>query len=299
MAAMVEGWRSALRVGCAQIDVIPFDILRNVETHRELIAQAREQDVSVVVFPELSLTGYSTGERGYELAMTRDDSLLRSLAVEAGDMAVVVGFIEEGYAAQFFNSAAVLRNGRVEFVHRKLNLATYGNLEEGKYFAAGRYVEPVELGEPFTGSILICADMWNPALVHLAALHGATILLSPTNSALDSVSGAFSNPRGWDVVVSFYAMIYGLPVVMANRVGREEDLVFWGGSRILGPRGEVLALASDDETTLLTADISYELIKRARFELPTVRDSNLGLVEREIGRLAAQIGVPEAYRHST
>lgn len=296
MAAMSEAWRSALRVGCAQIDVVPFDVMRNVETHRELIAEAREQDVSVCVFPELSLTGYSTGERSYELAMKPSDPVLARLTEDAGDMFVIVGFIEEGYAAQFFNSAAVLRGGEVVFVHRKLNLATYGNLEEGKYFATGRYIEPFDLGDPFAGSILICADMWNPALVHLAALHGATVLLSPTNSALDSVSGAFSNPRGWEVVVSFYAMIYGLPVVMANRVGREDELVFWGGSRILGPRGEVLALASDEETTLLTADLSYDLIKRARFELPTVRDSNLALVEREIGRLAERVGVPQAYR---
>lgn len=285
--------RKVLRAAVAQIDVELLDPGANERRHLERIQEARAERADLLLFPELSLTGYSVMRRGYEVAMTRDDPRLGRLAHAAGGMAVVVGFIEEGYAAQYYNSAAVLRYGRVEFIHRKLNLATYGELEEGKFFAPGRYVEPVDLKAPFSAGILICADMWNPALVHLAALHGATVLLSPTNSARDSVSGAFSNPAGWDAVLRFYAMIYGLPIVMANRVGREEALRFWGGSRILDPYGNLLQEAGEDEQGLLVADLDYADVRRARFELPTVRDSNLSLVQREVNRLAERLGVPE------
>ena len=281
-----------LRAAAAQIDVVPFDAEANAAKHEEMIGRARQEGADLVVFPELSLAGYNVGARSYEAAISRDDPLLSELAAIAQDISAVVGFVEEGYAAQFFNSAAVLRDGEVVFVHRKLNLANYGALEEGKFFAQGRYIEPFPLHGSFSGAVLTCADMWNPALVHLAALHGATLLVSPTASSHDAVSRAFSNPRGWDTVLRFYAMIYGLPIVMANRVGTEGGLEFWGGSRIVDANGDVVASAGWVSEDLILTDIDYLDVRRSRFELPTVRDSNLSLVQREIDRLSGLLGVP-------
>ena len=82
---------------------------------------------------------------------------------------------------------------------------------------------------------------------------------------------------------------------MANRVGREGDLNFWGGSRILDPFGSELARAGDGED-ILTATIDFEDVRRARFLLPTVRDSDLSLVLRETQRLADTLGVPDLVR---
>lgn len=284
-----------LRAGVAQIDCALGDLEANIATHARVMREAREAGVELLLFPELSLTGYAVGPDAVRLARRPDDPLLRGLAMEAGDMTCVVGFVEEGYAAQFFNSAAVLKGGRVTFVHRKLNLATYGNLEEGKHFAPGRYLEVFEFDDTFTGAIMICADLWNPGLVHLSMLHGATLLMVPVCSAVDAVSGEFSNPDGWQTAMHFYGMIYGLPVMMANRAGREGDLMFWGGSRILDPYGHELARAGDGEE-LIVADIDYGEVKRARFQLPTVRDSNLALIHREIDRLSNRVGVPRALR---
>jgi N-carbamoylputrescine amidase len=287
---------SPLRVGAAQIGVELFEVERNVEKHLAWIEQARAQGVELLVFPELSLTGYEVGGRGYELGMSLNHPVLRRLAEAAGDMAVVVGFVEEGFAAQFYCSAAFLRAGKVRFVHRKLNLANYGAMEEAKFFAAGRYVETVPVAPPFTATILLCADTWNPALVHLAALHGATMLIVPTNSSLDAASGDFSKPRKWDIVLEFYSVIYAMPIVFANRVGTEGDHTFWGGSRIIDARGEVLARAGREDETLLCADLSYDAVRKARFELPTVRDSNLDLVDREVTRLVSRLGIPHLIR---
>jgi predicted amidohydrolase len=142
---------------------------------------------------------------------------------------------------------------------------------------------------------MICADLWNPALVHLTTLHGATMLLVPTASAEDAVSGEFSNPNGWAVALEFYAMIYGMPLMLANLCVNEGGLRFWGGSRILGPHGQVIAEAGYEEE-MIVADLDYEQVKKARFQLPTVRDSNLDLVYREIGRLSWQIGIPPESR---
>lgn len=284
-----------MKAAVAQIDVTLGDLEANLDKHLELIARAHEAGCRLLVFPELSLVGYRIGGRGHRVGIGLGHPAIRRLAEAAGEMFVVFGFVEESFAAQFFNASALVRRGEVLFVHRKLNLANYGDMEEGKYFAPGRYVETFELEEGFTGAILLCSDLWNPALVHLVALHGATLLVAPTNSSLDRSSGDFSKPVRWDLFLRFYATIYGLPVLFANRLGEEDPHEFWGGSRILDAAGRVLAEATDEEA-LLVAELDYDGVRRARFELPTVRDSNLDLIHREVDRLYRRIGVPDMVR---
>jgi len=284
-----------LRVGVAQIESISHELNRNLAKHRDMIAQALAKNVDLLLFPELSLTGYHVGQQALDLAMPRDDARLIGLAQQAEEMTVVLGFVEEGPASQFHNSAIALQHGHPAFVHRKLNLASYGNLEEDKYFAEGRYVDVFTVERPWTAAILICADMWNPGLVHLAALYGATILLSPVASSMEALGGEFSNPHGWELALSFYAMIYGMPAVMANHCGGSAGSHFWGGSRIVDPHGRTVARAGDGEE-LIVADIEYETVRRTRFQLPTVRDSNLDLIHREIERLNNRLGVPRGVR---
>jgi len=284
--------KARLRVAAAQIEPTEAQIALNMEKHCRYIDLAREQGVEVLVFPELSLTGYQVRSRTPDLAIPPDNKELLKLAEHAGDIAVIAGFVEEGFAAQFYNSAAVLRRGRVEFVHRKLNLATYGRLEEAKFFARGRYVHVFEHEAPWNAGIFICADAWNPALVHLAALYGATFLIFPIASSTEAVGTDFSNPQGWERALNFYGMMYGMPLIMCNHCGGREGETYWGQSRIVDPHGNVLAIAGDGEE-LIVADLEYEAIRLARFQLPTVRDSNLDLIHREVSRLNERVvGVP-------
>ncbi len=284
--------KSRIRVAVAQTDCVLGDLDHNLELHLALIAEAKADGVELLLFPELSLTGYRLGERAVDAARHRDDPLIMKLAAAAQGIDVLFGFVEEGAAAQLYNAMGAVRDGRLLYVHRKLNLPTYGNLDEGKLFAAGRYIETLPITGPWHAGVLICADLWNPALVHLAMLHGATVLLAPVNSALGAVGGEFSNPDGWDLAVRFYAMMYGLPVMLANRCGHEGDAFFWGGSRILDPYGRTIAAAPDGHVGLISAELDFADVRRARFLLPTVRDSNLNLVQREVDRLAQRIGMP-------
>ncbi len=285
-----------LKAGIAQIDCKLGDLTHNLQLHLQMVKEARGAGVELLLFPELSLTGYGLGTRVPEVALARHAPMVLDLAQAAGDMTVVFGFVEEGPAAQFYNAAVAVRNGRVVHLHRKLNLPTYGRLEEGKLFTQGKQVDTFEVSPPWTAGLLICADLWNPALVHLAMQQHSTLLLAPVNSALGAVSDEFSNPAGWDLALRFYAMMYGVPILMANRVGSEEKAHFWGGSCIVGPRGEMLAQAAGDGPCLLTADLHYDAVRSARFQLPTLRDANLPLLQREINRLAAEPGGSELTR---
>lgn len=285
-----------VNVAAAQIESHLGDLESNVEKHLAVIDEARSAGVDVLLFPEMSLTGHGAGGEVLRLALERDDPRLRRLADATGDMVTIVGIMEEGPAAQFYNTAIALCGGKQVFLHRKINLATYGRLEDGKHFAQGRYVDTWELGGPWRASVMICADLWNPGLVNLVALHGCTILFAPISSAVEAVGGEFDNPAGWHMNVRFYGMTYGLPLVMANRVGHEGDLDFWGGSCVVDAFGRIIARNDDRSESLVQAELDYELVRRARYLLPTVRDSNLGLVVREAQRLDGMIGVPASVR---
>lgn len=285
-----------LKVAAAQTESIPGDPSVNLEKHLEYVHKAREAGAHVLLFPEMSLTGHSAGTETLAVSRHREDEIVRRLAQASGEMCTIFGLIEEGPAAQFYNSAIAVRGDEMLFLHRKVNLATYGNLEDGKHFAPGRYVDTFEAhrqDRKWRGSILICADLWNPPLVHLAALHGATVMFAPISSAVEAVGGDFDNPAGWDIAARFYGMTYGMPLVMTNRVGREGNLSFWGGSRIIDPFGHILAQADETEE-LISAELDYDQIRKARYLLPTVRDSNLSLLLREGQRLADLVGVPNS-----
>lgn len=284
-----------LKTGVAQFASVIGDVDANLPAHLDWIAEGKSRGIDLLVMPELSLTGHHGTETLLDCAMRRTDARLTRLADAAGDMAVVVGFIEEGPAAQFYNSAAILKNGRIFYLHRKINLPSYGKLEEGKHYAAGRFVDTCPLDEDWKSGLLICADVWNPALAHLAFLHGATLLVCPVSSGVEAVGIDFDNPGGWALTIRFYAMMYGAPVIMANRTGSERDLTFWGGSRIVDPFGRELAVAGSGEE-LITADLDFGQVRHARYLLPTVRDSNMGLVHRETSRLMETLGVPDLVR---
>jgi predicted amidohydrolase len=286
-----------LTVAAAQLTSRTCEIAANAERHAEAIARARSLGVDVLVFPELSMVGHYGADALLDVAMDKEDDRLLALSREAGDMEIVVGFIEEARGAQFYNSAAVLRGGRLRYIHRKINLPSYGLLIDTKYFAHGRFVDTHATRPDWEMGLLICADLYNPALTHLAFLHGATFLAAPISSGREAVGDAFDNPRSWATTIQFYAMMYGAPVVMANRAGREGDMTFWGGSRILDPSGQVLAQAGGGEE-LIHARLDFADVRRARAMLPTVRDSNISLVQRETSRLLADLGVPDVVRET-
>lgn len=275
-----------LAIAVAQSASALGDVAANVRAHLYAVEAARASGADVLVFPEMSLTGHAAGADALRVALCRDDSRIVDIARASGPMCTVFGLIEEGPAAQFYNAAIAVRDGAVVAVHRKVNLATYGRLEDGKHFAAGGRIDTFDLATQWRAGMLICADLWNPALVHLAALQGATILLAPISSAIEAVGADFDNPGGWDLNLRFHASTYGLPIAMANRVGREGDLTFWGGSRIVDAFGRTLAQSKGDDEELVLAHVDYADVRRARYRLPTLRDANLPLLRRELERIA-------------
>ena len=265
--------QNLIKVAAAQIDCAYGDVDANLAKHLAYIQEAQGSDVRLLVFPELSLCGHSAGKDALRLAMTADDPVIATLAQASTNLHTVFGFIEEAPAGQFYISVATVSNGKVIHIHRKAQLATYGKMRDGLYYAAGTALGSFPLNDRWQMATPICADLWNPALVHTLACDGVTLIAAPISSAREAVGDGFDNPSGWDVNLRFYALTYGVGIVMANRVGTEGMMTFWGGSRILDPFGRTVALAPEAEECLVAGELDYEAVRSARFLLPTVRDA--------------------------
>src|SRR5689334_12944631 len=152
---------NTLAVGAAQIATTLGDVAANLRKHLDVIGDARAADVRVLVFPELSLTGHGAGADTLRLALSRDDPMIAEIAAASGPMCTVFGLIEEAAGGRFFNTAIAVRDGGIVAVHRKINLATYGRLDDGKHFGVGTSVRTFDVAAGWHANVLICADLWN------------------------------------------------------------------------------------------------------------------------------------------
>ena len=266
---------AALKVAAAQIDSSYGDLDTNLAKHLAMIDEARQRGVAMLLFPELSLCGHSAGKDAPQLAMYVDHPAIAALAEASVDIHTSFGFIEEAPGGQFYNSQATVTRGRIVHVHRKIQLATYGKLRDGLYYAPGADLGAFGIGRNWRVATPICNDLWNPALVHDLMCDGVTLLAAPISSAREAVGGSFDNPSAWELNLRFYAVTYGVSVVMANRVGTEGMLRFWGGSRILDAFGNTVMMGSTTDEELVVGELDYAALREARFLLPTVRDARV------------------------
>ncbi len=272
-----------MRIGLAQMDCVLGEVEHNLGTMRDFVRRAREQDVDLLVFPELCVTGYSLGQISDEISLSPADPRLQPLLAEAGGMGLVFGFHEDG-GLRTYNSAAYFEGSQLLHVHRKLYLPTYGAFEERKHFSPGQSMRAFRSG---LGSMamMVCNDAWQPVLPFLAVQDGAELLLIPTNSADSRFPASVDNVEYWHGITRFYGRMFESFVVFVNRVGRENDFEFWGRSHIVSPDGNIIAEAPALREALVTADIDLSEVRRWRRRVPLVKEARLALLSREFDRL--------------
>ncbi len=278
-----------MRVAVAQVDCSLGDLDANVERAAKAIAAARADNADMLVFPELSLSGYSVGEVESDLGIRTSDPRLLRLATEAGPMGLLVGFCEDGAGVHTYNSAAYFQDGALVHVHRKLYLPTYDIFEERKHFSPGQRLRAFDTSQDRC-AILTCNDAWQPQLAFLAVQDGARILFMPTSSAQSRFPQRYDSPTYWRAITTFYARMFQVYVVFANRVGQEGELRFWGGSHVVDPWGAVMSEAPQHEEAVLTVDVDLASVRRRRREVPLVREARLAMVLREVQRLVEEGG---------
>ena len=152
---------SLLRVALAQIAPVLGDRQRNVAIHLERIQAAARQQADLIVFPELSLTGYFVRDMVPDVAIAPSSPEIRQLLDAAGKMSVVLGFVEESPQHRFYNTVLYAEGGQIVHLHRKVYLPTYGLFDEQRYFAAGQRFQAFDTARFGRMGMLICEDFWH------------------------------------------------------------------------------------------------------------------------------------------
>jgi predicted amidohydrolase len=275
-------------IALAQIDPVLGDLSKNVALHVDAVSRARNAGASMVVFPELSLTGYGVRDMHWDLAVrtTAPPPELTPLLEASHGIAILAGGIEEGEQFQLLNSAFLFENGTMRSVHRKVYPPTYGMFEELRYFSPGTSVRAFDCVLGRVG-VVICEDLWHVSVPYILALDGARTIIalvaSPTrvSGADERLPIAVANSENHKALARFLSTY----VVFCNRVGFEDGVSFWGGSEVVAPDGEVLSSAGVLTPDFITATIDENEVRRARRFSRHWLDEDPSLLMNELHRI--------------
>ncbi|MEX1172411.1 MAG: nitrilase-related carbon-nitrogen hydrolase [Chloroflexota bacterium] len=281
-----------IRVALAQIAPVLGRLDLNLARHREVLDEARVAGADLVVFPELGLTGYLLQDLASEVALRRDDPRLADLAAMTSGSSAIVSFVEESNDHRLFIAAALMEDGEIRHVHRKLYLPTYGLFDERRFFAPGDMLRAVPSRLGVGLGIGVCEDFWHLPVPQLLALDGAQILIdvssSPGRDLAATNEVGLGTATSWRTLMRAYAQLTTSFVIFCNRVGVDESISFWGGSEVIGPDGAPVFSAPLFDEGLFFVDIRPADIRRARIALPLLRDERPELQGRELTRIMAE-----------
>jgi predicted amidohydrolase len=289
------------KAALAQIDCKVGDVHSNLVHHLQTIEKAKQQGAHLIVFPELSLTGYTLRDLAWEVALDPfADKRLDPIKEASKDISIVLGFVESASNHGIYNSALFLEDGVVRHVHRKIYPPTYGMFEEGRYFSRGDQVAAVDSKLGRIG-ILVCEDMWHLSLPYLLAYDGAEVILSLTASPsrMSPGSGEMANAQVNHEHHKSYARLLSTYVLFCNRVGYEDGVNFWGGSCIVTPGGALVRSARFFKEDMIIADVDSLEIQRARRFSRHFLDEDLALTLRSLVRIRSTNGLKTSEESSS
>jgi predicted amidohydrolase len=279
------------RIALAQVAPRLGDLDANLEMASAAVRRAASEGAALAVLPELALTGYLLQDLVPEVAIRADDQRLVALSREAAGILVAIGFVEETDDHRYCNSVALLRDGELIGLHRKVYLPTYGLFDEGRFTRPGERIRTHDAGEPVGRiGLSVCEDLWHPSLPMLQALDGADLLVNVAagpSRAPGSDAGLMAI-AGWHKMQDTYALLGGVPLAFCNRVGNEEGLTFWGGSRVVAADGSTVVEAPLWEEAFVVGTLNTDDLRMQRYNLPLLADERLELTRRELDRIIAE-----------
>ena len=257
---------SRLRIAIAQINCIVGDFAGNAGLILAAAQRARDLDADLLLTPELALCGYPPEDMllrpDFYCAAGRElRQLAESAAALAPDLAILVGHPEE-HAGQRFNAASLLRHGQIETTYRKHRLPNYEVFDEERYFDAGSEPCVVTIKGVRCG-VNICADVWEAGAADAAHAAGAEILLALNASPYHINKQA----RRFEVLRARIAST-GMPVIYANLVGGQDELVFDGASFALDGNGTLTHQLPSFEEALEIAEYADGCLSPGRIAAP-------------------------------
>lgn len=260
--------KNRFKLALAQIASSATDKEENLKLITRTVATAKKRGADLIIFPELSLTGYVVKDQIYKLAETVPGPSTHTLEKVAKRTRTHIIFgmpeLSEKTQATIYNSAVLIGPDGLIGKYRKMYLPTHSVFEEKRYFRPGYAASALETEFGKIG-LIICYDIFFPEVSRLARLNGAqlTVCISASPAIRRSYFETLTVARALENT-NFLAYV--------NLVGIEDGLQFWGGSRLIGPQGRILALAKYDEPDLVICELDYADMKPVEPFVPTLRD---------------------------
>ena len=283
-----------MKAALAQIAPRLADPEHNLRLHEETVGRAADAGAGLVVFPELSLTGYLLMEATPEVAVGLRSPAFDRLRALSRRAALAVGFVEEAPGGRFFNAAAFLDGGELVHVHRKVYLPSHGLFDEARHFAAGDRMRAFDTRFGRVG-MLVCRDFWHLGPAYVLACQDLDVLCvlsaSPGRGA-EGDGGRFESTASVALLGDVYARSFGCHVLHTNRAGIEEGVTFTGASEAFGPDGVRLARGADEEPGRVLVDVDPDARRAARLRMPFLKEERPHLILRELQRVLAERAAP-------
>jgi len=267
------------RAACAQFAPSKAEVERNLDTIGDIVVQAHDEGVELLLLPETSTSGYFLEGGVIEAALTKE-ALAQGIWKRISGriqrpIDLALGFYENQEGI-LYNSAAYLEltaeGARIASVYRKFFLPTYGVFDEERFVSRGRdlAVFDTRFGRV---SLLICEDVWHAVMPMLSAVNGAQLILVPAASPARGFAGPdIDNHERYRRLFRAVAEEHSVYVLNAQLVGFEGGKGFIGGSMALDPFGNTLVEAPIGEEHMISAEIDLDRVAIARAQSPLLSD---------------------------
>jgi len=270
-------------VGLAQTDSTLGDRDRNLAHHREWVERAVAAGVQLVIFPELSLTGYFLKDLVPEIAISLDGPVMNELRALSARTDIVLGAVIEEPDHRYFNASLYLSGGELVHLHRKVYLPTYGMFDEQRYLASGDRFRSFKTAYGRVG-MLVCEDIWHLSSAYILGLQGVDMIICASASPGRGITTdeRLGTAESYGLLCRTYAQFLTTFFLYCNRVGYEDGANYWGGSMVIGPNGDIVAQHEDADEALVIARLDLADVRRERLANPLLRDEHVELTINEL-----------------
>lgn len=262
------------------------NIKKNFDSHVQHIKKAILDKIDLIIFPELSISGYHLKDLVFDISLLPDDDMLKEFAEMSRDIDIIIGAPYEEIPGIIYNCVFYFTKGRLLHIHKKVQLPNFGMFEEQMIFKAGDEFMTFKLGD-FTAGIIVCREILFPVNAYLYYLQGVDFLIGVSNSPLraggkEGFNAAF---RLWERLGEVFAINYHQNYVFINRTGFEDGLAFGGGSFFAAPGRGIVKKAAYFDEDILDFEIGKEDVRFSRIAANYLRDEKADVILKELKRI--------------
>jgi NAD+ synthase (glutamine-hydrolysing) len=279
-----------MKVALAQISPYLGNLRKNLDLHFQSIEKAKKKKADLLIFPELSLTGYTLMDMVDEVSLEPGKNpIFKELKAASREISLVVGFVEEMEKGLFYNSAAFLSKGKILHIHRKVFLPTFGMFDEARFYAQGKnfHTFPTPFGK---AGMMICRDFLSYGASYLLFAGGAEIIIviSAAPGRGTTLEESYETSRMWEIMGETISRFSTVFLIYCNRVGFEDGKHFAGGSFIFNPAGEMIARAAYVDKDFLFYEINLDEVREVRRKWPYKRDDKPEIILEALKRIVRE-----------